>query len=249
MPNLTLEQALALPQAQYQTVEQTGIAMADVISANMGSLIVTNHTSKFPIAHTSGLSCCICIAVENKVTGNVFVTHLASHWNEALKNIVQQARRSSNDHLEVHMIGGLYDYDSRPIGDIQTNRNYWNRMLAGVIETINTAPNTQLKTFDVGIKPHPFSIAFAHDANGKLLLIRGSEDITTTHEMVDAVNSIGPGSRTNGLFCNVEMTDGHYDLCQEEPYRIGYDGRLPANQDASRKRGIQSQPSKAAFLA
>jgi hypothetical protein len=231
MPALTLESALALPQANYRTVEESGIKMEDVIGAPMGALVVTNSTSFKPVAFTKGLATCICIAVENVSNGTVLLSHVPTHYDEALKKIIPQARRSPNEKLEIHMIGGCYDYGS------SDDDSYYDLLLKDmtkVIKTINITPNAELKTFDIAKKPHPSSVAFARDNNGILQPIRGSKDYTSLREI------LGSMGRDENLFRNYDWAgQPKVDLLKhnaENPFDITYDGRLPENQDPAKKR-------------
>ena len=238
---MTLEQALALPQASYVTCKQAGIRIGDVVSAETDGLVITNPTSRFTIPHTAELATCLCIAIENVRTGMVAVAHLTIDYQpEALRQMIQLARRSPKDALHIHMIGGCYD--NADSDDPASDYSRWQTRMQRLLDVINTTPNTTLLTFDVGHKPHPIDVAFAKDVTGKTCLVRGSLDFTSCAEIDDPKPRQAVVHRTDFLNVERRFTPDEFRPSAEHPFCLTWDGRLPENQQRGMKPRFSEKP-------
>lgn len=231
MTALTLESALALPQAHYISQKEANITDKNTVSVGMDAAAVTNKTSQLPILHTQDFSACMCIAVENTTTGTLVMGHIPYLYPQALEKIIACTRRNKTDPLIVHMIGACIDLDED--GDIEPHAKDWESRMRKAIDILNNSPNTILQTFDVGQKPHPNSIAFFWDSTGTLCLLRGSKDFTTIQQMAASKTSEHPFDVKK---MHLAWPSDSFLASEEHPFMLAFDGRLPMHQNTSQQR-------------
>lgn len=191
----------------------------------MGTLIATNRSGRLSVLHTDGFGPCMCMIAENENAGAAFLAHVSKHWDGALEGMIEHSRRTPKDKINLHMMGGLHDYTIKQF-EPEFVDTQWKADIERMIAALNSHPNVELKTFDVGVKPHPHSVAATWNSDGKFILVRGSADITTSEEMHRSSNSDGPGSLKHGLFSNVQRTPLNLEASAEYPFVLAYDGRL-----------------------
>src|ERR1700719_4228706 len=144
---ITLEQAIGLPQARYQTVAEAGIDPANAVRANIDEAIYTNQTSLLPIPHTAAFTACTCIMIENMKTGAMVLGHLVSFRKEALEKMLASMRRSTREPLQVHMLGNFWDDPEKPQNNKQLEIE-WRTEAQELLDVI-AKPNVELVTFDM----------------------------------------------------------------------------------------------------
>ena len=209
-PPISLEQALRLPRGRY--VENPQIDDARMITAEQDQLIITNRNSIYNIPYTDGYSTCLCITVDNITTGTTAMAHLSMHEyrKDALIQIIKQVQQNPHDKLKIHMIGG--SYDSGNIEALNENYKKWQNEMQSLLDVINSTPNAQLVTFDVGHKTYPRGVAFKpYKAETQLISMLRDIDI-------DDINFTPP------------RTPRGFEPSAETPFYFAWDGRLPENQ-------------------
>lgn len=224
---------MALPQAEYLTFDTSGVTKEQLISADVGAAVCSNRTSLLPAVCTAdALEECLGIAIENKVQGTLFLAHIPPnkphHQRDALKEMLQLARRNKKDELNIHLIGAFSDAD-------YDNKEAWENEIRSVIELINNSPNVTLKTCDVDNKPHPVTFALAY-IDGKARLIRGTKDMSSMAEFDEIYERDEGGFYNQDKFNAKNAFDGVEapeveDHSSTKPFTLTWDGRLPENQD------------------
>lgn len=234
--NLTLQTALALPQAAYVRPEAVKLSGRNMISAHMDAVVITNPTSLRPIPYTDGFSTCTCIAVKNIKTGAIALGHIPTYPAEALERMIPLIRRGEKDKLEVHVIGACEIPDKYHV-----DKNVWQHTMQALVDVMNRTPNATLKTFDVGTKPHPDGVAVTQNAQGETVLVRSSRDYTSIEDMDRWLND-PPAKNAPVIEDIIDIPDKRemiepptppaFCTTSEEPFCVTYDGRLPDNQPA-----------------
>lgn len=159
MPKDFFKKALETKPGQYFTLKNANIDIHNVALVAMDYTGITNADSIYPVLGTAALETCMGVALYNKKTKTLAVNHGYSHYMDRdFLEMLSKVRGSSNDLVEMHVIGGVKG-DDLPMDTLA--------------KAIFSQPNVILKTFDIMRKSHPS--AFAIDArNGRL--IRGSDN-------------------------------------------------------------------------
>lgn len=236
MTALTLASALALPQGHYINRQDANIRDDDAVSVGSDAVAITSKTSRSPILHTESISCCMCIAIENTNTGTLVMGHIPYFYPEALYHMLATARRNKSDQLQVHMIGACYDLDED--GHFAPYQARWQDSMEKVVQVLNRSPNTELRTFDVGQKPHPDTVAFFWNSNGMLSLVRGSQNFSSCQEIA-TTRTRERVFDTHEMQCASCSHD--FIASRAHPFMLAYDGRLPEHQDAAKQREALNQ--------
>lgn len=228
---ITFEEALALPTAEYIHANSAGLSSNSIIRADMQGGVITNRTSLLPIPHTDALNTCVAVAVENVTAKKhaIALVHASMYPKEALEKMIPLVRRSPRDRLEVHLVGGFYDIEGS--NDPAKDKQIWEEDMRGVIGVINANPNVELKTFDVGHKPHPTSVAFAPGPDGKTRLVRGSPLYTSDEQ--ERHHSRAEVMEFRSSFKDIEKPPMPHSFreSRDNPFHLLFDGRTPDNQD------------------
>lgn len=228
---ISLQDAMGLPQAEYLAPTVT-LSTRHLVSAPMNGWVISNPLSRRNIPCTKiPLEGCLGIVVENKVTQEVAVAHATLFRHETLDCLLKQVRKNQEDTLEVHLIGSL-DMGGE-------SSALWRQSMQKMLDIMNDMPNVELKTFDVGSKPHPATFAVVIEPNG-VRLVRGTKDVYNLQSFWDITGETREAQR---IFRKNHALDGAYQprLPQDvkfsaaNPVHLCYDGRrdMQQRQDAT----------------
>ncbi len=227
---ITLEQALALPTHHYKTMAEIPIDPKEVISADMWTMVITNATSSHPIAHTGAILDCLGIVIENVANHTVTVAHASMFKGSSFKHAIDASRRRPSDKLRIHLIGGQYDND---------RQQEWVKDMQEVLEIFNQTPNAELKTFDVGNKPHPAQFACVFDKNQNVSIVAVTPLVTSLKHCEDEIYggcySIPINGRDIPIAVPKVQIARYDDINSDNCMQLGWDGRLPENQRQGNK--------------
>lgn len=249
MPPLTLQQATDLPQANYLNPGDLQLLPSALVEAATDSCVITNPTSLHPIPYTTSLATCIAIMVENKHTGTMLLTHTSMEFIATLQKMMKVARRSKNDPLEIHLIGGCHDIDGKYKAEEYREQSHL--LMQNMLDTINAEPNVEIKTWDIGEKPHPTSVAFVKNSSGVTQLVRGSVDYSSLAEMeyAAATGFQDPHKITKSHSGHAyPFPDNEFIPTANEPFQVTWDGRKPEFQDPNRKL-LDAAASRGGFFS
>ncbi len=169
---MTLAQAHALPSGNYRNPERTNLDDSDIAIVDMYVIAITDAKSDRPILGTNALDTCTAVIVHNKKNKSVGVAHVDHHPADALLTLISHLRSNATDLLEVHVLGmNVYN---------EMDKIMFNGQALDLLNTLAGISNATLKTFDLGVKPHPHG-AMLDTRNGALY--RLGRDIVSAEEV------------------------------------------------------------------
>jgi len=184
---------------------------------------ITNSTSKVPILGSAALNTCLGLIILNKKTQAVLVSHflrgvVTIDSDKFLRKSLESIRKTEKEAVEIHLIGMSYDENQ--------NKGKWLEDIKKLLGAIDEAKNVELKTFDVGNKPHPSAIA-VDTRKGEFKIIRGSTDIINK-------NHKKTSPKISDSFLKTDIVDADFlknflKTRVIEP-RLAFDGTLRENQ-------------------